>query len=56
MAVPALMRKLWWRKQKVTWTTKLVRYFSRSRSLALFAGLVALLGGAREMRRRSSHA
>jgi hypothetical protein len=56
MSVPALMRKLWWRKQKVTWTTKLARYFSRSRSLALFAGLLAVLGEAREVHRRTSHA
>jgi hypothetical protein len=56
MGALALVRKLWWRKQKVTWTMKLARFFSRSRGLALFAGLVALLGGAREMRRRTSHA
>jgi hypothetical protein len=56
MGVLELARKLWWRKQKVTWTMRLARFFSRSRSVALFAGLVALIGGAREMRRRASHA
>jgi len=56
MGVPALVRKLWWRKQKVTSTMTLTRLFGRSRSLALFARPVAPLGGAPEIRRRTSHA
>jgi hypothetical protein len=46
----------WQRKKKVSWTERLAGFFSPSRAIALFAGLVALLGGARELRRRTSQA
>ncbi len=48
------VRKLWWKERKVTWTMRLAGFFSRSRTLALLAGLVALLGGARQLRRRTA--
>jgi hypothetical protein len=56
MAVFGLVRKLWWREKKVTWTMRLAGFFSRSRTLALFGGAIAVLGAARGIRRRASHA
>jgi hypothetical protein len=52
MGVLSIVRKLWWRKKKVTWTMRAVGLLSRSRLLAIFGGAVALLGGAREARKR----
>jgi len=54
MDLVRLVRRLWWQKKEVTWTMRLARFLGRSRKLALFAGIVALLGGARELRRRSA--
>jgi hypothetical protein len=50
-----MARKLWWRKKKVGWTVRLARTVGRSDRIAIFAGLVALLGGARGLQRRLSH-
>jgi hypothetical protein len=48
----ALTRKLRWRKKKTSWMLRSARMAGRSRRLTLFAGAVALLGGAREAQRR----
>jgi len=56
MAILKFLPRLWWQKKKVSWTVRLARSLSRSRTIALFAGAVAVLGGARELRRRTSDA
>lgn len=48
----AAVRKVWWKKKKTGWFVRAARFAGRSRNLTLFAGAVALLGGAREARRR----
>jgi len=48
----AAVRKVWWKKKKAGWFVRTARFVGRSRNLTLFAGAVALLGGAREARRR----
>lgn len=52
MRVLSMVRQLWWRKKRVTWTVRAAEMLSRSRSLAILGSAVALLGGAREARRR----
>jgi hypothetical protein len=54
MRIP--FRKTQLPEKKITWTMRLAKFFSRSRSLAIFGGLVALFGGARALRRRTSNA
>ena len=48
----ATVRKVWWKRKKAGWFVRMARFVGRSRNLTLFAGAVALLGGAREARRR----
>jgi hypothetical protein len=48
-------RKLRWRRKKAGWVTRFADFLGRSRKLTLFAGLVALLGGARGAQKRLSH-
>jgi len=47
MDVRKTARKLRWRRKKAGWVTRFAAFVGRSRRLTLFAGLVALLGGAR---------
>lgn len=55
MEMMRMARKLWWRKKKVGWTVRVARFFGRNERIALFAGLVALAGGARGLQRRLTH-
>lgn len=55
MQMTRMARKLWWRKKKVGWSVRLARALGRNERIALFAGLVALAGGARGLQRRLSH-
>jgi hypothetical protein len=55
MDVRKIERKLWWRKKRAGWVTRFAGFVGRSRKLRLFAGLVALLGGARGAQKRLSH-
>src|SRR5207302_729155 len=50
----AAVRKAWWKKKKAGWFVRTARFVGRSRNLTVFAGAVALLGGAREARRRAA--
>lgn len=50
-----LVRKLWWRKKKIGWTARVARALGRNERIAIFAGIVALFGGARGLQRRLSH-
>ena len=55
MNVPKTVGKLWWRKKKAGRMLRAARYVGRSHRLAFFAGLVAVLGGARGAQKRLSH-
>jgi hypothetical protein len=55
MEMMRIARKIWWRKKKVGWTVRLARALGRNERIALFGGLVAIAGGARERRRRLTH-
>jgi hypothetical protein len=54
MRIP--FRKARQQQRKITWTMRLASFFSRSRALVVFGGLVALFGGARALRKRTSNA
>jgi hypothetical protein len=56
MTILGVVRKLWWREKKVSWTLRLARFLGRSRNLAFLGVFVTLLGGLRSARRRMSHA
>lgn len=55
MSVVRIARKANWRKKKIGWTVRAANAVGRSPRLAVFAGLVAVLGGARGMQRRLRH-
>jgi hypothetical protein len=55
MDVVKTASKLSWHRKKAGWLTRFAGFLGRSRKLTLFAGLVALLGGARGAQKRLSH-
>ena len=55
MELTRIARKLWWRKKKTGWTVRIARALGRNERIAVFAGLVALAGGARGLQRRLTH-
>ena len=55
MDVAKTARKLRWRRKKAGRLMRFAGVVGRSRKLTLFAGVVALLGGARGAQKRLSH-